>query len=397
MANKDIIFLGGVDWFNKYKLPRHHTAKILSRTNRIFYIDNFGGGRDLTFKDTQRALKKLKFAVLHKIRNSENIENKQKKIVVYQPIIIPTARLQMTVGKVNNILMQWQLKRLINKYQIKNPIIWNNVTTQVVWDSVKKLDYKLLIYQSVDKFSNSPMIPTSLRPQFSKLERMFCQLADLVFVSARGLFEEKRRINKRTYFFPNGVEQEKFGRKNRAINFFNKIKGPVIGFAGVLGPWIDYKLLFETAKNKPEWSFVFLGPINHNVNLHNLDKLANVYFVGTIEHSRLSDWFKYFNVGLIPYLINEFTKYTFPSKMAEYIAEELPVISTALPEIEPYSNVVKMINNSREMITAIQQVLDNPKKEHFRSECRRIATMLSWETIVSKMEKLIDEAFNGFE
>jgi len=50
-----------------------------------------------------------------------------------------------------------------------------------------------------------------------------------------------------------------------------------------------------------------------------------------------------------------------------------------------------------EMITAIQQELDNPKKEHFRSDCRYIATMLSWETIVSKIEKLIDEAFNGIE
>lgn len=393
MANKDIIFFGGIDWFNKRKLPPHHVVNILSRINRIFYIDNFGGIRALTFKDVPRALKKLKFAVLHKTKNLGNSKNKQKNILVYQPIIVPTARFPRTLGEINNILLKRELTNLVNKYQIKNPIIWTRVPTQVVWDSIKKLDYKLLIYQSVDKFPKSPMMPVSLRPRLAKFESMFCRSADLVFASARGLFKEKRNINPKTYFFPNGVELEQFGMKSRPVNFFKKIKGPVIGFAGALGPWVDYTLLYETAKIKPEWSFVFLGPINHNVNLHGLDKLPNVYFAGTIEYLKLTDWFKYFNVGLIPYLINEFTKYTFPSKMAEYLAEGIPVVSTPLPEIMYYSHIVRIINNSQEMIASIQQELNNTDQEHHIMERRQIAKSLSWETIVSKMDKLIDKAF----
>lgn len=393
MANKDIIFFGGIDWFNKRKLPPHHVVNILSRINRIFYMDNFGGIRDLTLRDSLRVFKKLKFVFLYKNKKHILSENKQKKIMVHQPIIIPTARFPRTLGKINNILLKRELTNLVNKYQIKNPIIWTRVPTQLVWDSIKKLNYKLLVYQSVDNFPYSPQIPVSLRPQFAKSEKMFCRKANLIFASGQGLYKKKRTINPNTYFFPNGVEQGSFSKRFKPINFFKKIKKPVIGFAGALGPWIDYRLLYESAKIKSEWSFVFLGPKNKNIKFYDLDKLPNVYFPGIIEHSKLTFWFKYFNVGLIPYLINEFTRYTFPAKMAEYFAEGIPVVSTPLPEIMYYSHIVRIINNSKEMIASIQQELNNTDQEHHIMERRQIAKSLSWETIVSKMDKLIDKAF----
>jgi len=389
--DKDIIFIGGIDWYGKYKYSTHHIVERLARGNRVFYIDNFGGRRDVRLRDIARVLRRAGRLFSKKTRFVQPSENGKRNPVVIQPVLIPTPRLPNSVGRINVRLLRRKLEAAIDQFHMQYPVIWNFVPTDVVWKAVSHLPRSVFIYQSVDNFAAHPLIPRGARERFAKSEEMFAKSADLVFVNARNLLAEKIKLNPRTYFFPNGVDVDHFRQAGAGIPAMEKLPKPVIGFAGLLGPWIDFDLLADCAGRRPHWSFALIGSRSSETPLRKLADRPNVHFTGAVDHAMLPSYFKYFDAGIIPYQLTEFTRYTFPSKMAEYLAAGLPVVSTALPEVEAYASVVNVVHGAEQMVAAIESELVCAG-EADRVESRlRAAKSLSWDTIVGRMEKLMDE------
>jgi glycosyltransferase involved in cell wall biosynthesis len=388
---KDIIFIGGIDWYGKYKYSTHHIVERLLINNRVFYIDNFGGRRDLQLSDIARVARKIGSIFKFREQPAERAIGGAPNLFVVQSLLIPTPRFPKTAGRFNRFMLSRKLKSIIRRYGIHDPVIWNFVPTDVVWDCLSGIQHGALIYQSVDNFAQHPLIPEPVRQRFLKFEKLFTQSADLVFANARNLHAEKIKVNSNTHFFPNGVHPDLFQGEAPHIHSMHMIPKPIVGFAGLVGPWIDFELLAECASKRPDWSFVLIGAVSSGISVQQLSDLPNVHFTGPVDHSSLGPYFKYFDAGIIPYRLTEFTRYTFPSKMAEYLAAGLPVISTALPEVEPYSPEVSIVRDPGQMITAIERALDDAGNADRIESRLQMAQSLSWDTIVGQMEKLIDE------
>lgn len=391
MTSNDIIFFSDIDWDGKRELPIHHVVRLLSQNNRVFLIDNFGGIRGLTWKDLPRVLRKMR-RIFSRQTASSSLEtfDSNSHLTVFQPFVIPAPRLTKTVGRLNVWLLRRALKTLIHRYNIWNPIIWTRVPSDTVWNAIAGLPRSMLIYQAVDRITYSPMVPSYARPRLVRSERLFAESADLVFASAHGLYEEKRKSNPNTHFFPNGVDPDLFSRDATPNEHLKTMAHPIIGFVGSLGPWVDYDLLRQAASMTPEWSYVMVGPVNAGIDLKPLQALPNVHFTGAVPHAELPSYLATFDCGLIPYLINDFTEYTFPSKMAEYLAAGLPVVSTPLPELSPYSHVVTCVEDAEDLVQAVRSYLDDDTSESSREERVRVARSLSWESLVSGMEQAIE-------
>jgi glycosyltransferase involved in cell wall biosynthesis len=396
MADKDIIFFSGVDWDGKRELPVHHVARLLSNNNRVFLIDNFGGIRGLTLKDLPRVLHKLRRIFSRQLAGAppETMDS-NNRLTVFQPFVIPVPRLPNTVGRLNVRLLRRALKTLIHRHDISDPIIWTRVPSDTVWNAIANLPRSALIYQSVDKISNSPMVPNYARPRLEQYERLFTMSADLIFTSANGLYEEKQKSNPNTYFFPNGVDPILFSRNATPNEHLKQLPHPIIGFVGSLGPWVDYDLIQQAASITPEWSYVIVGPVNAGIDLRPLQALPNVHLTGAVPHAELPSYLATFDCGLIPYSINDFTRYTFPSKMAEYLAVGLPVVSTRLPELAPYAHVVSCVEDAEGLVQAVRSYLGNTSPEKSREERIRVAQSLSWESLVSGMEQAIENSLSS--
>jgi len=97
-----------------------------------------------------------------------------------------------------------------------------------------------------------------------------------------------------------------------------------------------------------------------------------------------------FDCGLIPYVISEFTEFTFPSKFAEYLATGLPIVATRLPELQQYSDVVSFVDNHVNMVEAIRSSLNDRSSQKLREKRTGIAQTLNWIEIVSRMEETIE-------
>ena len=394
MTSKDIVFFGGIDSIDKRKLPVHHVVERLAVKNRVFYVDNFGGLRPLNIKDLPRAIRKLRNGLRRPRGRTLHSKEFESTFEVYQPLTVPLPRLGGPINRLNIALLRRGLRRLYAHYRIHSPVIWTRVPTEVVWHGISGLPRSLLVYQSVDQISSSPMVAEYVRPRLKRYEQLFSRAADIVFASAMGLYQEKKRINPRTFFFPNGVDPELFRRAHRKVERLEMTKRPIIGYMGSLGPWVDFELVRKAALEMPDWSYVLLGPVNPGVDLRNLDELPNVHLLDSIEHAEIPDYLNYFDCALIPYLINDFTAYTFPSKLAEYLVAGLPIVSTPLPEMEPYVHVVSIIRNHHEMNNAIRRHLSNSHKELASQRRVDVGRTLSWDSIVSRMDEEIERSLH---
>jgi len=390
MPNNDIIFISDVDWNTERELPVHHVVRLLANHHRIIYIDNFGGIRRLRLKDLPRILSKVREILKQQFVYSSRTLGGIGSIHVFQPFIFPTQRFNKIIGKLNAFLMRRAIKRLISHYEVKDALIWTRVPSDTVWKAIEGIPRSALIYQSVDRFFASPTIPRHARSRLQKYELLFSNSADIIFTSAVGLYNEKCLINPHTHFAPNGVDTTLFSPQIRSNNAMSGFPRPIIGFIGSLSQVVDYEMLYQLAAMTPEWSYVFVGPISPDVELDYFKEVQNVYFMGPVKHADLPSYVAAFDCGLIPYVISEFTEFTFPSKFAEYLATGLPIVATRLPELQQYSDVVSFVDNHVNMVEAIRSSLNDRSSQKLREKRTGIAQTLNWIEIVSRMEETIE-------
>ena len=391
MLGNDIVFISDADWNAKRELPVHHVVRLLANRHRVFYVDNFGGIRRLGLKDTPRILSKLRRVLSRQLVPPPPIAEGAGSIRVFQPFIFPTSRLSNIIGRFNALLLRRALRRLMAHYEIQAPIIWTRVPSDIVWRAIAGIPRSALVYQVVDQFVQSPTIPNHARSRLERYEYLFAHSADIIFASGVGLYNDKRRINPNTHFSPNGVDTRLFSRESSPNETFNQIRRPIIGFAGSLSSVVDYELISQAAAITPEWSYVLVGPVSPGVDLGSLKRLQNVHFTGPINHAELPSYVAGFDCGLIPYIIDQFTQFTFPSKLAEYLAMGLPVVSTQLPELSGYRDVVALVDDAEGMVRAIRSFLDDTTIKELREKRIKVAQQLSWGTIVSGMEQAVED------
>lgn len=388
----DIIFFAGIEWHGQNRMPCHHLVERLSKTHRVFYINNFGALRYLDRHDLSRCIDKVA-GVFRGAKNPHTCVETTSDVVVWQPWVLPSPRLGL-VGRLNRWLLARSLKKLTLQFDIQNPIIWTRLPTDLAWDVIPSLKPRLLVYQSIDKFPEHPRIAEDLRDRYRAVERKFNEQADVVFTSARGLLEEKRQLNANTHFIPNGVSESFAAAKVIKIPKMEEITGSVVGFAGALGTATDIEWIVQLATRMPDVTFVFLGTVDRTEPLLGLESMKNVILQGLVSHHELISWFQYFDAGLMPYKINAFQDYTFPSKLAEYLMAGLPIVATRLPELEYYQKVVKIADRPEAMMTDIRELLESRSRSNpeLLKQRKEVAATLTWESQIVKIEDALEQA-----
>lgn len=373
-------------------MPCHHVVRRLARRHRVLYIDNFGTARDLDRYDLDRVMAKGLSALGPRGMTEPNSapgahEPGRDSVIVRQPYVVPTPR-GAWIRRFNGHLLRRQVSRWMRAAAIGRPIIWSRVATEPVWRCVAGLERTLLIYQSVDKFPEHPRISPACQALHRPWEKQFNCEADLVFCSARKLWEEKRLLNANCHFFPNGAA-EIF----RTTQVPEPLDGrrPVVGFAGAIGASLHISWLAEVAVLCPEMDFVLAGKIDASVDLEPLKRQRNIRLLGLVSHDKLPDLFSSFDAALMAYAPIQFQQYTFPSKMGEYLLAGLPVVSTRIPEIEPYADVVNVVDSPAEMADALKSAVFERFDKVKTGERRAVGESLSWDSIVAAMEKRIAE------
>ncbi|SMG23446.1 Glycosyltransferase involved in cell wall bisynthesis [Marivirga sericea] len=222
-------------------------------------------------------------------------------------------------------------------------------------------------------------------------ERIAVENANIVFVDNYNTYLDYKDLNNQIYYVPQGVGIEMF-TKPEPIDYLIKFKKEgkkIVGYCGALHASINYELLRTVIQALPDYIFLFVGNIVDKKSSI-LTHFDNVLFLGRKDKRELVNYYHIFDVGLIPYELTPFTSGVFPTKLFEYAACEVPIISSALPDILQYEKpFLKIYKTSEEMINYIKDL--SQKKVIFRKDLISFAQDNTWEKRFNFIQSKIDE------
>jgi glycosyltransferase involved in cell wall biosynthesis len=242
-------------------------------------------------------------------------------------------------------------------------------------------------YHIYDEYSDAE-VETPLDPKEERLIRS----VDQVITVSPTMFERKGRLNPHTLQVTNGVTYEAFARSGRMPADLTNIPRPILGYSGYIKKQLDWKLLLALATRRPDWSFVFVGEKRPHPEIREMvDRMAalpNVHFLGGKPSTELARYPQHFDVCLMPYRMNDYSKYIFPLKLYEYLAGGRPTVSMPLPALAGFGDLIPVATDVDGWERAIERLLEPGNDTAARSELRQAeARRHDWNVIVDEIAR----------
>jgi glycosyltransferase involved in cell wall biosynthesis len=256
--------------------------------------------------------------------------------------------------------------------------------------AITQIAHQLSCYHIDDEYSFSP-VEVGLDPAEVHLIRS----AGQVFIHSPAMMQKKGHFNSNTEFVPNGVDYRDYATPVGEPADLRQIAHPRIGYIGNLKRMLNWPLLLELSGRHPEWSFVFVGQIaQHHPEIRGvlaeLSRRRNVHLLGPRPSGALAAYTQHCEVCIMPYRLDDYTKYIYPLKLHEYLASGRPVVGAHIPAIEAFEGAVLLANSSEEWSSAIERALSAAENTPARREARQaIARMHNWDLLVERIATTI--------
>ena len=338
------------DW-GRHPFSCMHLMRRFLPWNRILWVNTVGmRPPGFTVYDFKRSIEKIG-SWLGKSTSKEEIPN---NLTIISPVTIPFSTIRQ-VRLFNKRSVIWKVKKEMERLGFQNPILLTTLPNAV--DYIGGFGEIADIYYCVDEFSKWPGV---LKDLVEKMERELIEKADLIVATSEELQKTKQKDSIPTHLLPHGVDISHFG-KTRTLEpapLIKNLKKPVIGYFGLFDERADSDLIDYMARNRPEWTFAFIGP--KKVGTENLSKDKNVFFFPPVPYQELPRYLAGIDVFIIPYKLDELTKYINPLKLKECLAVGKPVVSTPLPEVLKLKEAVGIAYTREEFLTQISEALSKP-------------------------------------
>ena len=385
LQDESIVCVSSIDWDFNWQGHQEIMSDLARRGNNVLYIENTGI-RIPRFRDLPRLGRRL--------ANWKNtlggIRQVEKHLWVCSPVIVPFPYSRIA-GWVNRHLLYRTIRAWSRLVGSKRSILWSFLPTRITLDLIDELDPELVAYYCIADFEELGPPRKVRRSEDALLKR-----ADVVFAQGETLGGRCRKRNGNVHIFPFGVRSELFERvgSNPAPKDLEKIPRPRIGYVGALQRHVDFDLLKTLAKRRPDWSLVLVGPSQEPAP--GLHRAGNVFWLGSRSHEMIPSYMAHFDVCLIPYRLNRYTQTVYPTKLHEYLILGKPVVSTALPEVLPFSDggrsLVRIGKDSREFEACIEEALSEGEVPTLIEERKRVARAHSWSVRIGAMSGLMEAA-----
>lgn len=386
-----LIYVGIDSWYSIHQRPQH-LARCLSAYFRVLYVDPscytlLGYIRNRMLGDKTRNLKSV-------------VEQIQDDLYLFRPNPLLPFPLK---GKWWNeqILraLSSTLLGVMAQLNIQKPILV--LSWPLDFPLAGTLGESLLCYDCMDHYAAFALHDQERAALVSRYEQALVGRANVIFASSRAIQERLHDHRHIVHIVRNAVSSSfldyKSGEKGSvAPADWPAGDGPVIGYIGMIAEWFDMLAVTELARRNPTWRFVIIGP--SSLDLSRYASIPNLHFLGSKAHSDLPNYVSRFDVGLIPFVLNELTLEVNPVKVYEYFALGIPVVSSRLPELAEYEGLVKLAGNTEEFVEltekSVQEQMetgcDSDNHKVASKKRREIACANTWKMRAQSIKELID-------
>jgi UDP-galactopyranose mutase len=250
----------------------------------------------------------------------------------------------------------------------------------------------LCVYDCMDELTGFRFAP----PRLVQRETELLARSDVVFTGGQSLFEAKQNRHRNIHCFPSSIDKAHFQQARRLRGREeppdqSAIPAHRVGFFGVIDERMDMELLSSVAEQAADVQFVMIGPLA-KVAPSELPALPNIHWIGPKNYGELPLYLAGWDCGIMPFAINESTRFISPTKTPEFLAGGLPVVSTDITDVRrPYgeAGLVAIATTATEFADAIKR---NMQMRDDRKRLERVDRFLSdksWELTFARMVQVM--------
>ncbi|GAV12380.1 glycoside hydrolase family 99-like domain-containing protein [Paenibacillus sp. NAIST15-1] len=216
-----------------------------------------------------------------------------------------------------------------------------------------------------------------------------------IVATADKLFDQVKPYRERNMdMITNGVDYDHWDIDRNSIKCPADIQEVVneekiiIGYHGALAQWIDYSLLKRLADDK-RFILLLIG-YEHDDHLQEsgLLEYENVKYIGSKPYSDLSQYAAFYDIAILPFIVNDITKSVSPVKIFEYMAQQKPIVTYALPECLKYKSCLISYTQD-EFIDNINKAIELRYSEEYCAVLKQEALENTWKAITEKSIDLV--------
>ena len=280
------------------------------------------------------------------------------------------------------------LDGLLRQMAVTNPVLWYYTPQALAFTSHLQ---GTVVYDCMDELSAFKWADPALPAR----ERELMSRASLVFTGGYSLYDAKKQQHSNVYAFPSGVDAAHFLPARSPMPEpadQAAIPHPRMGFYGVLDERFDPELLAGIADLRPDVHFVMIGPVA-KIDPDALPKRPNIHYLGGKSYNELPAYLAGWDVALMPFAINDATKYISPTKTPEYLASGRPVVSTPITDVvRQYGTMpcVRIAAAPQSFAEATDAMLALDRASWLPAADKALAEM-SWDAIWSRMAGLVQQ------
>jgi UDP-galactopyranose mutase len=281
---------------------------------------------------------------------------------------------------------------LVEAEEIADVVAW--LYTPLALPLARELEPTALVYDCMDELSLFQGAP----PELVEREAELMAAADVMFTGGRSLYRAKRGRHPNLFCFPSSVDAAHFRRAAKAALPEPLDQAPLphprLGFFGVIDERLDLALLDGVARRRPEWQIVMVGPVV-KIDAASLPRHPNILYTGQRSYAELPGYLAGWDVCLLPFALNDATRFISPTKTLEYMAAEKPIVSTPITDVaEPYGDIVFLARTADDAVAACEAALHESDTERHRrtAKMRAVLAHTSWDTTADTMRQLLARA-----
>jgi glycosyltransferase involved in cell wall biosynthesis len=367
LKETDLVCFSHLRWNFVYQRPQHLLSRFANFT-RVFFVEE---------------------PIYHDAPDKLQVDESVKNVFIAVPYLQ-----HGTSPEAATLKQKEMVDNLISLMEIKNYFSW--YYTPMALPFTSHLEPKVIVYDCMDELSAFKFAPSALKDN----EKELMAKADVVFTGGYSIYEAKKDRHHNIYPFPSSIDKEHFSsaRTHTADPADQaNIPRPRFGFFGVLDERFDIDLISKVAQAKPEWQFILIGPVV-KIDPADLPRFDNIHYLGGKSYNELPQYLAGWDVAMIPFAMNESTRYISPTKTPEYLAAGKPVISTPIRDvISPYgeNKLVSIAATAEEFIKHGEAILKKKNTKTWLNEVDAFLAGNSWDRTWSMMVKQIEQQLSN--
>ena len=284
------------------------------------------------------------------------------------------------------------VEHFIATKQLVDPIVW--LYTPMALPLIADLEPRAVVYDCMDDLASFKFAP----PELVAREAALMAQANVVFTGGPSLYEARQGSHPNLHCLPSAVDARHFSPARleatseegvSAAALHRGMPHPRLGFFGVIDERLDLDLVAGIADQRPGWHIVMVGPVV-KIDSASLPQRPNILWAGMQRYEALPHLMSNWDVCLLPFALNEATRFISPTKTLEYLAGGKPVVSTPIRDVVSlYGSAVHIAATADEFVSAAEVALTQGPTAFadWRARAQGLVNGCTWDGTAEAMAK----------